>query len=79
MKTTKPKIDTSNRDQLVFYLPKLVINAGDLSQRVADVHIFAPFKLTTAKYTLLSVLAAHPQPPTMTGLKNRIMKKVPRI
>ncbi len=71
---TGPPIDSRDRDQLVFFLPKLVVNAGDLSQRVADVHVFAPFRLSTAKYTLLSMLASRPEPPTMTELRHWIMK-----
>jgi DNA-binding MarR family transcriptional regulator len=65
---------SAGRDHLVFNLPKLVVNAGDLSQRVADVYVFAPFKLSTAKYTLLVALSSQETAPTMTELRKRIMK-----
>jgi MarR family transcriptional regulator for hemolysin len=69
-----PEIDLQDRDQLVLALPKLLVSGGELYERCGDELVFAPYNLTVVKYIVLSILMQHGGQPSMTELKNMMMR-----
>lgn len=68
------EVQAMSRDELVVNLPKLLVTAGELAQKAGDQLVFGDFNLNSAKYSVLRALQAHGGSPTMTELKNRIMR-----
>jgi DNA-binding MarR family transcriptional regulator len=68
------EIQSMSRDELVVSLPKLLVTAGELAQKAGDQLVFEDFELTSAKYSVLRALQSRGGSPTMTELKNHIMR-----
>lgn len=67
-------IDLNNRDHLNLALPKLVVAAGEIYEKAGDVLVFGNYNLTTFKYIVLHTLMEHTDQPSMTELKNTILR-----
>jgi DNA-binding MarR family transcriptional regulator len=73
VKTTRIH-DSATRDEMVVNLPKLLVTAGEFAQKAGDQLVFADYGLNSAKYSVLRVLQSQGGKPSMTELKNHIMR-----
>lgn len=70
----KPDYETADRNQLVVALPKMLVYAGEISARAGDQYVFEPYGLSTFKYIVLSTLKVNGGQPSMTALKDKVMR-----
>ncbi|MBU0693016.1 MarR family transcriptional regulator [bacterium] len=68
------QIDLNNRDHLNLALPKLLVATGEIYEKAGDILVFGAYNLTTFKYIVLHTLMEHASQPSMTELKNMIMR-----
>ena len=68
------QIDLNNRDHLNLTLPKLLVGTGEMYEKCGDILVFGHFNLTTFKYAVLTHLMVYDGQPSMTELKDMMMR-----
>ena len=68
------EFDPNNRKEMAILLPRLVILAGEQTERAGDQVIFGPFDLNVPRFSLLASLARAPRPLTMTEVREFMVR-----
>lgn len=68
------EFDPKNRTEMELLLPRLLILAGDQTERAGDQAIFGKFDLNVARFSLLASLARSPRPLSMTEVKDFMVR-----
>jgi DNA-binding MarR family transcriptional regulator len=66
------EVDETDNLALATALPALMILGGDIAERSGELLIFGKFGLSFPQFSVLARLVGHPEPPTMTELKESI-------
>ena len=68
------EFNPEDRTEMELLLPRLLILAGEQTERAGDQVIFGKFDLNVARFSLLASLARSPRPLTMTEVKDFMVR-----
>jgi DNA-binding MarR family transcriptional regulator len=68
------EFDPKNRTEMELLLPRLLILAGEQTERAGDQVIFGKFDLNVVRFSLLASLARSPRPLSMTEVKDFMVR-----